>query len=118
MPLAKDGRKGCVSFEERILKLIVTNQIDSPEYQTWKELFGEAKLTAILEKFRNKQANVNFTQNHVPDEEGWILVLPDEFDILRPEDILEYGSELPGGAIYMKLRGHAGQAKMPELALG
>lgn len=117
MPLPNDGRKGCVSFEERVMKLIATNQVNSEEYKTWMSLFGSQKMKDISSKFET--IKVSFQKKGpeevLPDEEGWILVHPDEFEVVRTDDILEYGSTLPGGSIYLKLKS-AVHDMAPQLA--
>lgn len=110
MPLPNDGRRGCVTFEDRIYKLIATNQTDSEEFKTWKSIFGRDKLAGLYRKFKESPPEPHKAEHpgH-PDEDGWILVQPDEMPYLNREEILEYGSTLPGGAIYVRLKIHAVQ---------
>lgn len=110
MPLPE--RVGCVTFEDRIYKLIATNQTDSEEFKTWKVIFGRDKLAALYKKFKDQKATpaIPKTEKPVPDEDGWVLVQPDEMPYLNRDEIQEYGSMLPGGAVYVKLKMHSVQS--------
>lgn len=110
--LPNDGRKGCITFEERVYKLIATNQLKSEEFQTWKSIFGREKLEAIYKKFKAGKMTIPSLQEEgppKPDEDGWVLIQPDEMRYVNKDEIEEYGSTLPGGAIYLRLKIYAVQ---------
>lgn len=103
-----------VNFQERVFQLFERNQTNSSEFKTYLMIFGRNKLVGLYEKFKEEQSNrkSSLYDSHEHDE-GWIILNPEEIPTLQ-EQILEYGSELPGGAQYVRLKSTV-QNKQEEL---
>jgi hypothetical protein len=98
--LPNDGRRGCITLEERIQKLLVLGHAGAEELEIYRKFFGDMRIQEIEARYKAKQAKL-------PDydrDEGWVLVHSDESDVVDPADIEERGSLLPGGSQYLKLR--------------
>lgn len=105
--LPGNQRPGCVTFEDRIFWLIENGQKDSHEFKTWTLFFGVQKIEALESKYQEIRAErgkiFDMKELH-PDEEGWVMLMPEQLTLVTPDEVECLGSELPGGARYAKIR--------------